>query len=126
MATNKKTREIVYAKYNGHCSYCGRHIAFKDMQVDHFCPQKMEWAIIVGGVPGVDSIDDLNNLMPACRTYNHYKRAHDLATFRRYIEEIPRKLRDNYIYKIGVAYGNVIENEKPIRFYFEEAGDREI
>jgi hypothetical protein len=27
---------------------------------------------------------------------------------------------NNYIYKVGVAYGNVIENEKPIVFYFEE------
>lgn len=34
--------------------------------------------------------------------------------------EIPRKLRENYIYKVGVVYGNVIENEKPIEFYFEK------
>ena len=26
---------------------------------------------------------------------------------------------ENYIYKVGVVYGNVIENEKPIEFYFE-------
>lgn len=48
------------------------------------------------------------------------KRANSLETFRRYIAEIPRKLRENYIYKIGVVYGNVIEAEKPIEFYFEE------
>lgn len=48
------------------------------------------------------------------------KRANSLETFRRYIAEIPRKLRENYIYKVGVVYGNVIENEKPIKFYFEE------
>lgn len=58
--------------------------------------------------------------MPACRMCNHYKRANSLETFRRYIAEIPRKLRENYIYKVGVVYGNVIENEKPIKFYFEE------
>ena len=45
--------------------------------------------------------------------------ANSLETFRRYIAEIPRKLRENYIYKIGVVYGNVIEAEKPIEFYFE-------
>ncbi len=120
MSISKKTRQLVYTKYDGRCAYCGRKIEYRDMQVDHFCPQKMEWAIVIGGVPGVDSIDDINNLMPACRMCNHYKRAHDLATFRRYIAEIPRKLSDNYIYKIGVVYGNVIENEKPIKFYFEE------
>jgi hypothetical protein len=62
--------------------------------------------------------DDLDNLMPACRMCNHYKRANSLETFRRYIEEIPRKLHDNYIYKVVVVYGNVIEAEKPIEFYF--------
>ena len=48
------------------------------------------------------------------------KRANSLETFRRYIAEIPRKLRENYIYKVGVVYGNVVENVKPIKFYFEQ------
>ena len=34
MAINKKTREAVYQKYGGRCAYCGRAIAYKDMQVD--------------------------------------------------------------------------------------------
>lgn len=34
MAISKKTREAVYQKYAGHCAYCGRPIAYKDMQVD--------------------------------------------------------------------------------------------
>lgn len=31
----KAVRKQVYEKYNGHCAYCGRPIAYKDMQVDH-------------------------------------------------------------------------------------------
>ena len=27
---NKKTREAVYQKYNGHCAYCGKEIEYKD------------------------------------------------------------------------------------------------
>ena len=111
MAISKKLREQVYAKYDGHCAYCGREIAIKDMQVDHFIP-KHGWS--------ESGSDDIENLMPACRMCNHYKRCHDLETFRTYITEIPRKLRENYIYKIGVVYGNVIENDKPIQFYFEK------
>lgn len=61
--------------------------------------------------------------MPSCRMCNHYKRAHDLETFRKYIAEIPRKLQENYIYKIGVVYGNVLENPKAIKFYFEKVRD---
>lgn len=113
MSFSKKTREAVYAKYDGHCAYCGRAIDIKDMQVDHFLPLR------AGGIYAV-ATDDFSNLMPACRMCNHYKRANTLETFRRYIEEIPRKLRENYIYKVGVAYGNVIEHEKPITFYFEQ------
>jgi uncharacterized protein (TIGR02646 family) len=112
MAINKKIREIVYQKYNGHCAYCGREISYKDMQVDHFKPLRtLE--------PDNKNANDISNLMPACRMCNHYKRANSLGMFRRYIFEIPRKLRNNYIYKIGVAYGNVIENEKEIEFFFE-------
>ena len=112
MSITKETRQAVYQKYNGHCAYCGKEIQYKDMQVDHFKPLRA-WSEADCGS------DDIANLMPACRMCNHYKRANTLETFRRYIQEIPKKLRDNYIYKVGVAYGNVLENEKPIEFYFE-------
>lgn len=113
MSVSKQTRQKVYEKYNGKCAYCGREIAYKDMQVDHFLPLRA-WGIEDSGT------DDISNLLPSCRMCNHYKRANSLETFRRYIAEIPKKLRTNYIYKVGVVYGNVVENEKPIIFYFEK------
>ena len=119
MAISKKTREAVWNKYNGRCAYCGREIAYKDMQVDHFRPLRA-WDTEDAGT------DDISNLMPACRMCNHYKRANTLETFRRYIAEIPKKLRNDYIYKVGVVYGNVIENEKSIKFYFEEQEDNDV
>lgn len=113
MAFSKSVRQAVYEKFGGRCAYCGRHIAYKDMQVDHFVAKR-----------GFDEngSNELENLMPSCRMCNHYKRANPLELFRKYIQEIPLKLRQNYIYKVGVAYGNVIENEKPIVFYFEQEG----
>lgn len=117
MAINKKKRMIVYEKYDGHCAYCGEKIAYKDMQVDHFLPYRA-WGIEDPGT------DELENLMPACRTCNHYKRANTLETFRRYIREIPKKLRQNYIYKVGLKYGNVADEEIPIVFYFEKVEAR--
>lgn len=113
MSISKKVRVAVYKKYDGHCAYCGRHIAYNDMQVDHFKPQRAWNAEDVG-------TNAIENLMPSCRMCNHYKRAHSLETFRRYIAEIPEKLGGNYIYKIGVAYGNVLENPKEIVFCFEK------
>ena len=108
---NKKLREAVYNKYNGHCAYCGRLIDYKDMQVDHFIPKR-------NGEK--ETVDDFENLMPACRACNHYKRAHDLETFRKYIEKIPDKLNDNYIYKIGVLFGLIEEKRQSVKFYFEK------
>lgn len=111
---NVKERMAVYQKYEGHCAYCGRAIEYKDMQVDHKIAQKNK-----GRRYTEEQIECFENYMPACRSCNHYKRAHSLETFRRYIKEIPKKLKQNYIYKVGLNYGNVIENEKPIKFYFE-------
>lgn len=74
MAISKKTRVAVYKKFDGHCAYCGRHIAYNNMQVDHFKPQRA-WN------PEDSGTDGIENLMPSCRMCNHYKRAHDLETF---------------------------------------------
>lgn len=120
MSFSKKIRKMVYDKYDGHCAYCGDKIDIKDMQIDHFIPKDMEPVVIAGNFPGLDSIDDFQNLMPACRMCNHYKRAHSLYTFRRYIREIPRKCRENYIYKIGIKYGLIEDHERNVRFYFEQ------
>lgn len=102
-------REAVYAKYNGRCAYCGREIKYKDMQVDHLKPKAF------GGT------DNMENLMPSCRTCNHYKRANSLELFRRFIETIPCKLAERqYIYKVGMAYGFYDAESKSVQFYFEK------
>lgn len=106
---SKAERIAVYNKYNGRCAYCGKSIEYKDMQVDHL---EAYWK---GGA------DDMENYMPACRRCNHYKRGNSLEGFRKLIETIPLKLeRDSYIYRIGLMYGNVKVEEKPIKFLFEE------
>lgn len=86
-----------------------------EMQVDHFVPLANEYYL---GIPR-EKLDDISNLMPSCRMCNHYKRSNSLRLFRQYIEEIPRKLRENYIYKVGVRYGLIEEHPKPVKFFFE-------
>ena len=114
----KELREKVYAKYDGHCAYCGKKIAYSEMQVDHFIPQRN--AVLSKDERVKNGVDDFNNLMPACRRCNHYKRAHNIETFRQMIYEIPIKLnRDNYIFKVGVDYGFFSSETHPIVFYFE-------
>jgi 5-methylcytosine-specific restriction endonuclease McrA len=112
-----KVREAVYYKYDGHCAYCGKPLTYKEFQVDHLIPIQRERF----GRYTEEQIECFENYMPTDRTCNHYKRAHSLETFRRYIEEIPSKLeRDNYIYRIGKKYNLIEEHPQKITFYFEQ------
>jgi 5-methylcytosine-specific restriction endonuclease McrA len=112
-----KLREAVYLKYDGHCAYCGKKLTAKEFQVDHLVPVQRERF----GKYSEDQIERFENYIPSCRVCNHYKRAHSLETFRRYIEEIPKKLeRDSYIYRIGKKYNLIEEHPQKIAFYFEE------
>jgi len=116
-AIPKKVREAVYNKYDGHCAYCGKKIEYKEMQVDHLIPVQRERFKKYSE----EEIECFENYMPACRRCNHYKRAHSLEVFRKYIEEIPAKLyRDSYIYKVGRAYNLIVEWPQKIKFYFEQ------
>lgn len=45
-------RLSIYARYNGHCAYCGQHLKQKNMTVDHLVPQSRG-----GG-------NNIENLMP--------------------------------------------------------------
>ena len=113
---SQKVREEVFRKYDGHCAYCGKVLTTNDFQIDHLIPVARERF----GQYTSEELETFKNYMPACRRCNHYKRAHSLETFRRYIEEIPEKLHDNYIYKVGLDYGLVEEHPRKIVFYFEE------
>lgn len=63
-------RYSIYARYGGHCAYCGQHMKQKNMTVDHLVPQS-------GG--GGNNIE---NLMPSCRDCNTAKAADNLEMLR--------------------------------------------
>lgn len=112
-----KVREAVYYKYDGHCAYCGKKLGPKEYQVDHLIPVQRERF----GKYTEDQLERFENYMPSCRVCNGYKRAHSLEVFRRYIEEIPKKLdRDSCIYRIGKKYNLLEEHPRKIEFYFEQ------
>lgn len=105
----KDERMMVYNKTNGCCAYCGMELLYKDMQVDHVV------SIRNGGR------DELENMLPACRSCNHYKAGSGLECFRSMIEAMPSVLmRDNTTYKNAVRFGLVIPKPKKIIFYFEQ------
>lgn len=113
----KKQRLEVYNKFNGHCAYCGKEIEYKDMQVDHQIPQRR--AKRGRNKVSLEVIEDPNNLFASCRRCNLHKRAANLETYRRYVEEIPQKLLSTFIYKAGLDYKLIEVKPRKIKFYFE-------
>lgn len=109
MSIPKKIRQHVYAKCNGHCAYCGREIAYKDMQVDHIYPQYK------GGS------DDIDNLLPSCRACNFRKGTLSVEQFRREIKDQCDTLFErSFQARMSLAYGLIERVNKPIVFYFEK------
>lgn len=115
----KKIREQVYAKYDGHCAYCGCELAYKDMQVDHIS------SVFGAESRGMMPDNTIDNLMPACRMCNFYKGSYTLEQFRHDLQDsIMRNIRRPFDYRIAVKYGLVAENIHPIEFYFEKYDTR--
>jgi hypothetical protein len=110
---NKQIRQAVYNKYGGHCAYCGNEIDIKNMQVDHVIPKR------IGGM------DDINNLNPACRRCNHYKRAEKLERFRTLLLTLHERIKGNYICKVAEDYGVITIKKWDGKFYFEKVGGGE-
>ena len=115
----KKIRIKVWEKYNHHCAYCGCHLEYKDMQVDHIesvytqCDYKKEKTL--------DEINDINNLMPSCRECNFYKSTFTLEKFRERLTNVLMKnLQKTFQYRLALKYGLIKENIKPIEFCFEK------
>jgi 5-methylcytosine-specific restriction endonuclease McrA len=111
----KINRQDVYNKYKKRCGYCSNEIiTIKDMQVDHIEPQ---WRFKEGFVKG--DMNDFSNLMPTCRTCNHYKRGYQLEEFRRLMITLHERVSSHYIAKVAIRYGIVKIKPFDGTFYFE-------
>jgi len=121
---NKLTRLQVWNKYNQHCSYCGQHIEYKDMQVDHFFPQRLAWwfktDFYIQKYHLVGDVNDITNLKPSCRRCNNYKRSELPESFRKTMQTIHKRILQNYICKVAKDYGILEVHPWDGIFYFEK------
>lgn len=127
---NKKTRQVVYDKFKGLCAYTGKPLDEK-WQVDHLLPQYQ--VKVLGKVELTDQVNHIDNLMPAIRIVNHYKRGHNLESFRTYMKgfhlrlaKLPKKTRIEktlkrieYMNKIADLFGITVDKPFNGKFYFE-------
>lgn len=106
---SKSERLLVYQKCGGHCAYCGCDLEYADMQVDHAKPLK------IGGA------DDISNMLPACRSCNHYKATLDVEGYRKYLAGIAHRLmRDSVTFQVATRFGIVNHMGDDVIFYFEQ------
>lgn len=107
MALNKTKRTQVYAKFDGHCAYCGAKIQYEDMQVDHIISK------FQGGS------DDLSNLHPSCRMCNFRKGTLSIKQFRKEIKNQAEIACGTFQARMSIAYGLIKKTNKEVKFYFE-------
>lgn len=124
---NKETRLKVYRMFNGHCAYCGKEIAYEDMQVDHVIAKNRgmysRWDEKQGKFVVTQGEDSLENYMPACRACNFRKRDMSLEQFRAEIKRQAEGLlrgQAKFQVNMSIAYGLITPHfNKPVEFYFE-------
>lgn len=119
-------RRQVYAKYGGHCAYCGKAITIRQMQINHFIPLRRKTsqdAIDRFNRNNVQQVkkgtNDLSNLMPACEICNAMKGEMTIEKFRQTIQTIGKNTLKGTNAKISIAYGLVEYHPHPVTFYFE-------
>ena len=124
---SKELRKQVYDKYNGCCAYCGKEITLKEMQVDHATAYAQSIYGLKESMDRVeqmiadDSINSIDNLMPACRQCNFYKGGLDIENFRNRIKDtLENTCRSPFQVRLAMQYGIMTFKEWDGKFYFEK------
>lgn len=116
----KVDRQKIYNKYNGHCAYCGRKIAYKDFQVDHYWPKFLKhWE------PDRDNDRD-ENLKPSCRKCNIHKHGWEPEEWRKQLARQVTMLKKNTQFDRALRFGQIKITESPIVFYFEKERNKNV
>lgn len=108
----KAEREAVYEMFDGHCAYCGCHIEYGEMQVDHVTSHYRNM--------GKDRLD---NYFPSCADCNGLKSDYSIEEFRYLVSEcgaIAQFKRNGRPYRIARKYGLLMRPNKKIVFRFEK------
>lgn len=119
---SKKIREIVYAKYDGHCAYCGCELEMRQMQVDHI---KSVYVSTAQNGWNSTQDDSIENLMPSCRQCNFYKGVGNIEYLRRMLKDtlyhtLYHTCVDNFQTKLVMKYGILTLKPWNGLFFFEK------
>ena len=114
----KNQRQLIFDKYDGKCAYCGC-VLVKVWHVDHLKPIRRKK--YKKGECRYPQRECMDNCMPACASCNINKHAMKLEQYRQLVEGFMKHLNErNTQYKIAKRFGLVVEQVKPVIFYFEQ------
>lgn len=93
----QQRRKAIYDAYSNKCFYCGKHIDWNDLEIDHLIAEQtrnLKELLIDYGLPEDYDINDLTNLVPSHSLCNNRKsnRPFKKSTYLYY-----RSLTDNYV-----------------------------
>ena len=115
MTFSKKTREIVYNKYKGHCAYCGCVLSISELQIDHVKSR------FLAQYHGKEIDNGIDNLLPACRMCNFYKSASNLEGFRKCLNTVLKdSCKKSFVVRLALKYGFLKTGDWDSKFYFEK------
>lgn len=124
---SKKTRAILFDKYDGKCAYCGFPL-LKGWHVDEILPVKRNFkyvqqkgTFVWDGTYQHPERMTISNQNPSCPSCNINKHDMSLEQFRSAIKAYMQHLNEiSTQYKIAKRYGLVIEQDVEVIFHFEK------
>lgn len=115
----KVERELVRAKFDGRCAYCGCELPER-WHVDHLKPVRRRRFTQPGqATMRLPKRHHLDNCMPSCPPCNIDKHARSLEQWRAWLSAHLRSLQRQPNYRLVRAHGLVSETDLAVRFYFE-------
>ena len=125
----KKNRQLIFAKYNGLCAYCGYELK-KGWHVDEiepvrrnhkWNPEKRRYEIDKDNQMMHPERLHIDNQNPSCASCNINKHSESLESFRNSIKGYMKHLNEKSTqYKIAKRYGLIIETDIEVKFHFEK------
>jgi len=112
----KKQRLQVYKKYGGCCAYCGEHLNYREMQVDHI----VSYHRFRLGALDKETVNGFGNLNPSCRSCNFYKGAKGIEAFRSLMDGLIYRLKKLFVIRIALKYKIIKINQWDGLFYYEK------
>jgi len=130
-------RELIRAKSNGVCWYCGLHLPEKGWHIDHFEPVlrtttyksksndfgKIPSSIkkLIGSGMQKPQNHTLDNMVPSCAPCNLFKSVLSIEEFRREISlQVNRARKTSVNFRTAERFGLIKEITQPVVFWFEQ------